>query len=283
MRLALVAAVSLVASWVASPVFAGPPPPKATPISKAACLAAHEEALQLKTDKKPHAAQEKLLVCAKPECPTIVRKECTEQLDVVSAAGPTVVVDALDDKGQSDAAVKVSIDGAVVADKLTGAAINVEPGEHTFDFERASDGKKMQQKVLVVEGEKNHKVTADYQSLVPKPPPEAPPPPPAPKKVPILAYVAGGVAVAGFGSFAFFAIAGRGKEGDLSSTCKPVCTDKQISPVKTDYLIGDISLGVGIVGLAAAVILALPALTSGPEKTASAAPWMPRVQRVSLR
>jgi hypothetical protein len=274
------AALGVLALTCSSVALAAPP----SGASKQACLAAHEEALALKTDKKPHAAHEKLVICARTECPTIVRKECTEQLEVVEAAGPTVVVEALDDKGNSDTAVKLTVDGAVVGDKLTGAAINVEPGEHVFVFERASDGKKMEEKVLVVEGEKNRKVTADYQSLLPKPiaPPVPPPSGAEPKKVPTLAYVAGGVALAGFGSFAAFSLIGINKEHSLAAAdgCSPHCTDDEIAPVKRDYLIGDISLGIGLVATAAAVILALPALTSPTPKTASTAPWMPRVRRI---
>jgi hypothetical protein len=281
MRLA--AGLGVVVLTCSSVALAAPPPGT----SKQACLAAHEEALALKTSKKPHAAHEKLVICARTDCPTIVRKECTEQLEVVEAAAPTVVVEALDDKGNSDTAVKLTLDGNVVGDKLTGAAINVEPGEHVFVFERASDGKKMEEKVLVVEGEKNRKVMADYQSMLPKPvaPLSSPLSPPAgsaePKKVPTLAYVAGGVALAGFGSFAAFSLIGINKEHSLAASdgCSPHCTDDEIAPVKRDYLIGDISLGIGILATAAALILALPALTSPAPKTA-AAPWMPRVRRI---
>ena len=132
--------VVALAMLVATPAFAAPPKPASAnaPLSKAACLAAHEEALTLRTDKKPHAAHDKLVICARTECLTIVRKECTDLLE--SVQGPTVVMEATDDKGNSDMAVKVTLDGTVVSEKMTGSAINVEPGEHTFVFERASDG-----------------------------------------------------------------------------------------------------------------------------------------------
>lgn len=273
--------LALASTFLASTALAAPPA-KSAATPKQTCLAAHEEALARKTDKKPHAALEKLVVCARTECPTIVRKECTDLLESVQSAAPTVVVEALDDKGNSDTAVKVTIDGDVVAEKLTGAAVNVEPGEHVFVFERASDGKKIEDKVLIVEGEKNRKVVADYQALLPKPV-APPPPPPPPAKVPTLAYVTGGVAFAGLGSFALFSILGRSKESDLASDdggCKPRCTDDDVAPVKRDYLIGDVSLAIGIVAAAATVILVLPALTSPkPAAALGPAPWMPRIQR----
>lgn len=275
-------------AFVAAPLAANAAPPAkpaggSAPATKA-CVAAHEEALTLKTQKKLHAAREKFVACARTECPTVVRKECVEQLALVEKNAPTVALEARDDNGNDATDVKVLVDGAVFAERLTGTAMNVEPGEHVFRFERA-DGKVIEQKVLVVEGEKNRKVVADYAALVPKPPP--PPPvegavPVEKRSVPALAYVAGGLGLAGFGVFTGFALAGKGAEKDLANTCSPRCTDDQLSPVKRDYLIADIGLAVGIVATAAAIILAWPAITGQPAMTTAQvrrmpAPWMPRV------
>lgn len=274
--------VALLSSHAAAAPHASRPPAGA---AKATCLAAHEEALSLRSQKKPHAAREKFVACARAECPTVVRRECGEQVALVEKDAPTVVLEARDEAGADTTAVKVSMDGNVLAPRLTGAAVDVEPGEHLFRFERA-DGKAIEQRVLVVEGEKNRKVVAEFASLVPKPPPgEAGPPAHESKKVPVLAYVAGGVAVAALGSFTFFALSGKGSEKDLASSCSPGCSDDQLSPVKRDYLIADVSLGIGLVAAAAAVILALPALTDSgtPASAASISrlpppPWMPRVK-----
>jgi hypothetical protein len=231
------------------------------------------------------------VACAKPECPVVLQKECGDQLEQTDAAAPTVTLDALDDKGMSDAQVKVTLDGQPLLDKLTGSAVPVEPGEHVFRFQRASDSKTLEQKIMVVEGEKNRKVVADFQTLLPpatKPSPtaggtaalggDAPAPTEAPKQVPVLAYVAAGLAVVGFGSFAFFSITGRGDESELADSCAPRCADDKVDGVSRSYLIADISLGVGIVATAAAVILALPALTQGKPRPAAALPWMPKVR-----
>ena len=256
--------------------------------AKAACLAAHEDATSLLTQKKPHAAHDKFVACARAECPTVVRKECGEQLALVEKDAPTVALEARDEAGMDTTTLKVTMDGVVIADRLTGAAIDVEPGEHVFRFERA-DGKAIEQKVLVVEGEKNRKVVADFATLVPKPPPGEPAraaEPHEPKKIPVLAYVLGGVGVVGAGGFAFFALTGKSAEKGLASSCNPNCSNDQLSPVKRDYLFADISLAVGIVGLVTAAILAWPALTDGSPSSASAsistrnapAPWMPRIK-----
>lgn len=269
-------------TFAASPALAKP---AAKGSAKAACLAAHEEALALRGAQKPHAARERLVACARAECPTVVRKECAEQLALVDKDAPTVALEARDEAGMDTTAVKVTMDGQPLADHLTGSAVDVEPGEHVFRFERA-DGKALEQRVLVVEGDKNRKVTADFASLVPKPPPGGegtPVGPPESHAVPTLAYVAGGVSIVALGSFVVFALTGKGSEKDLASSCGPNCSDEQLSPVKRDYAIADVSLVIGLVAAAAAVVLAWPAIAGSPQSTASISrrpadrPWMPRV------
>lgn len=257
--------------------------------AKAACLAAHEDALTLRSQKKPHAAREKLVACARAECPTVVRKECAEQLALVDKDAPTVVLEARDESGTDTTAVKVTMDGQALAERLTGSAVDVEPGEHVFRFERA-DGKSIEQRVLVVEGDKNRKVTADFASLAPPPPgPGAPIGPPESRPIPTLAYVAGGVSLVAIGSFVFFALSGKGTEKDLASSCGPSCSDEQLSPVKRDYLVADISLVIGLAAAVTAGVLAWPSITGpSPQRAASVArspspaPWLPHPKVRSL-
>jgi hypothetical protein len=283
-------------SLVCASSFAAPPSKgggAAAQSAKATCVAAHEQAQSLRTEKKPHAARAQYVACARVECPVVLRKECTDQLEQMEATAPTVAVEALNDKGMSDADVKVSLDGRIVAEKLTGAAIPVEPGEHVFKVERASDGKSIEQRVMVVEGEKNRKVVADFQTLLPPKSArasetEAQPivvVQEPPRKIPVLAWVAGGVAAFGLGSFAVFSLMGRSSEDDLAKSCAPTCPEDQVSTVRRDYVIADISLGISLVAAAVAVVLALPALTaSKPSVRASAmtTPWLPH-SRLRLR
>lgn len=242
-----------------------------------ACIAAHEEAQSLRGQKKLHAAREKFVACARQECPSAVRKECAEQLSQLDKDAPTVALEARDDDGNDTTAVTVSLDGTPIAERLTGIAIDVDPGEHVFRFERA-DGKAIEQRVLVVEGEKNRKVVAEYASLLPKPPPKdesgpRPAPPPPEKHVPAVAYVLGGVGIAALGSFALFAIQGKSQEDDLAGKCAPNCTSDDLKTMRRDYLIADVSAGVGIVAVAVAVILALPALTSSSVSANATTKW----------
>ncbi len=66
--------------------------------------------------------------------------------------------------------------------------------------------------------------------------------------------------------------------------CAPRCAESEVSDIKRDYVIADVSLGVAIFAAAAAVVLALPAFGSHPAPaTPAAAPWMPRVRLRPLR
>jgi len=280
-RWAVVATFLLLATS-ASAAPAGRRAPERRSTTKQACVAAHEEAQELRSQKRLHAAREKYLACARAECPVVVREECIAQAEQMEAAAPTLTLEAIDERGESDANVKVTLDGKLVAERLTGAAIPVEPGEHVLRFERDRDHEVVEQRVLVVEGEKNRKVVADFQALAPQPPPREAPPPPRKVEIPTLAYVAAGVAVLGLGSFTAFALAGRSEEDDLAKGCAPRCSADDVSSVERAYLVADVSLAVGLVAAAAAVVLALPALTSKSSpalgRNATAPPWLPRTR-----
>lgn len=280
-------AIVAIVFFLATSATAAPPGKPRGPgreTAKRACVAAHEEAQQLRFQKKLHAAREKYVACARDECPAVLREECMTQVEQVEAVAPTLTFEALDERGASDTNVKVTIDGELVAERLTGAALPVEPGEHVLRFERESDHEVIEQRVLVVEGEKNRKIVADFQTLAPKRPPSEPPPPPPARstKIPPLAWVAGGVAVLGLGSFTAFALTGMSAEDDLAKGCAPRCAEDDVSSVKRSYAIADVSLAVGLVAAAAAVVLAVPALTSKPSAAlggkATALPWMPRTR-----
>jgi hypothetical protein len=240
---------------------------------KAVCIASHEKAQVERREKKLRAAREHFVACARDACPTAVRKECSSLLAQVEASLPTVVFAVKDGEGHDTSNVRVSMDGAPILDSLTGAGVDVDPGEHVFRFVLPS-GEANEQKGVVLEGDKNRKIEADFSagkahaSAVGSETAPAPAPPPAEKKtIPPLTFVFGGVAVVALGSFVYFAATGKSAEKDLASSCSPNCSSSDVSPVHRDYLIADISLAVAAIGTVAAVWIAWPALTQ--QKTSS--------------
>jgi hypothetical protein len=66
---------------------------------------------------------------------------------------PTIVFEVKDASGNELTAVRVTIDGELLASHLEGTAISLDPGEHTFAF--AAEGQpKVEKKLVVHEGEK---------------------------------------------------------------------------------------------------------------------------------
>jgi hypothetical protein len=67
---------------------------------------------------------------------------------------------------------------------------------------------------------------------------------------------------------------GLGDKSDLENSCAPPkgagCTDSQISGVRTKLAIGDVFLGVGIVGVAVGTVLMITHYTGGKSTTGAA-------------
>ena len=135
-------------------------------------------------------------------------KDCTGWLAEVEAHMPSVVLVALDAAGAVLPDVGVSMDGAATLHKADGTAWEVDPGRHTFTFVQA-DGTKVDKALVVVEGQKDQRVTVTLGAPPPAPvpaPAPAAPVPAAPDEKPAsstpfpyrtVGYTVGGVGVAG--------------------------------------------------------------------------------------
>jgi hypothetical protein len=253
-----------IVAWLArssdAPAQTPPPATQAAPDPKKVCLSQHEAAQTFRRTGKLLEARDAILVCSREECPAAVRTDCGDWLEGVSKNIPSLVFRVkLDDKDVSD--VRVSVDGKVVTSRLDGTPYELNPGAHTLRFEYATFAP-IEQDLLVLEGEKNRVVAATFSKAVSaskepatKPAESLPPVETTYRPTPAMTYVLGGVALAGFGSFAGFAIWGQSKKKDLESSCRPTCTDDELQPVKTRFLIADISLAVAVTSTIAAGIV----------------------------
>ncbi|HEU4537188.1 MAG TPA: hypothetical protein VFS00_23875 [Polyangiaceae bacterium] len=232
---------------------------------KRACVDAYEAGQQLRNVGKLIESRERLLVCSNDECPTAVRGDCATWLSEVESNLPSVVVEARLPSGRETADVVVAVDGLVVARNLDGRALAVNPGVHTFRFESATEGK-VEQQVIVRQGEKNRKIVAQFGNApAAAPAPEAPGAPAAPggreapgagsgrsPLYPTVPLVLAGVGVVGFGAFVGFALSGKQLERDLRDECAPECSDSQVDAVKRRLVYADVGLAAGAVGLVGA-------------------------------
>jgi hypothetical protein len=230
----------------------------------AACVAAHSRGQAERNAGRLQSARADFISCSTSECPSEIQAECVSLLAEVEAFMASVVFVGFDEQGHDATEVKVSVDGQVVLEKLTGLATTLDPGRHEVACSWP-DGFEQKQTVVVAQGEKNRRVELRRE---PKAAPAAPAAaaPHAPKP-PVFAYVLGGVGVAALGSFAAFAITGKSAEHDMDG-CKPHCTQSQADKMRLRYLLADISLGVSVVALGAGGYLYFSA-----DKAPSSAAW----------
>ncbi|MBI3203212.1 MAG: hypothetical protein HYZ29_16860 [Myxococcales bacterium] len=239
---------------------------------KQACVTAHSSSQELRKAAKLKEASDQLVACARPECPSAVRADCAKWLGEVQSEVPSVVIVATDANGGDVADVRVLVDGSQVASELTGQPIALNPGKHTLRFERDGANPVLRQLLLRV-GERNRRVEVQFSPTLAgggggderRPAQgDSGPAEPAGAGVPAATWVLGGVGVLGLAGFTYFALDGRKKEDDLAA-CKPNCASDDVSAVRTSYLLGDVSLGVGVVALAGAAYF----LFTAPSKPAA--------------
>lgn len=99
------------------------------------CVAATHASVDLGKRQELRAERAQLLICAATSCPDAIRKDCAARLDDVNARIPSLVVTAKNSAGTDLTAVTVTMDGEVLAQRLDGTPLPVDPGEHTFTFE----------------------------------------------------------------------------------------------------------------------------------------------------
>jgi hypothetical protein len=182
-----------------------------------------------------------------------LRQDCIRWLAEVEAALPTVVFAVHGPTGNDVTQVRVSMDGEPFASELTGVALPVDPGQHTFRFE-TSTGLPTELSVLVREGEKSRNLAVTF----PPPPPPVPSPewPPTAPAFPVIGavVVGGGVAAGGVG--AYFELHGLSQKSSLDA-CKPNCTETAVTDTRRSFILGDVLIGAGLVSVLGGVYLIL--------------------------
>jgi hypothetical protein len=155
--------------------------------------------------------------------------------------------------------VEIKLDARVVGAGALGTAMPVDPGEHTV--EASAPKRKAWSQVVKIAGSGTVTVTIPALEVDAPPPPPAPAPlPVAPaadasrRGVPVASLVLGGVAVVGAAGFVYFWLKAGSEANALNRSCAPRCTDDEVSPVRTKFIVADVSLGVGIAAAAGAVL-----------------------------
>jgi hypothetical protein len=230
-------------------------------LSKTECLARYEYAQVARRQRRLLDARSELLLCSRASCPGPIRGDCIDWLGEVGRSLPSVVVTARA-RGADVVDVKVIVDGRLMSEKLSGAALDLDPGEHRFRFE-SPPWPPVERTILVSEGIKDRPIDVELAPPDPVRLPTAKPKPPF--RLRKYDYVLGAIAVAGLGTFAYFgasALNERNRQLE-DGGCAPFCKPHEVDAVESRLIAADVALGVAV--LAALVDLYLHAAQAGDD------------------
>jgi len=230
--------------------------PRASADEKAVCLAASEKGQQLRNRGKLEDARAQFAICARVECPALVRSDCNQWMGETLQAAPSIVVGAKDRGGNDLVDVHVLLDGKVVTTTLDGKPILVDPGVHTIRYEHVG-APAVEERIVVNQGEKNRVLQVTFQSGTPKEDPVRVEPE-GRKLTPVIVGL-GVLGLLGGAGTVFFLFSANGAVDDARNECAPNCSQERVdevsSTVNTNYVLAGVSGGVGALALGGAALL----------------------------
>ena len=239
------------------------PPALSAPIAESECVTLHRQAQIDRKSRALRSALENLRRCADSSCPKLIGSDCAEWLVETERALPSIVVVATGPDGSDVQGVRILIDGVPLVDQVGGAAIEVDPGQHRFRFELAGSAP-IERAITIREGEQRRRIEVAFRVTRAAPTDTAPAgaagraSPSAPERAGAgpWPYALGAIGIVGVGGFAYFGYRGLQTKSDLDEkNCRPACPQEEVDEGNRQFLIADISLGVGVVALGAATYL----------------------------
>jgi hypothetical protein len=177
-----------------------------------------------------------------------VKRDCAKWYEQLAQSIPTIVVEARDAERHDVPGARLTIDGALVRERLDGLPVEVDPGEHTLTID-APGFTTYSEHVLVAESERGRVVTLRLARPVM---------PAAHHRMPgWIPWTIGLFGVAALGGFAAAEIVGQNDYASLRALCGDArtCSPSQVGPTRTDFILAAVTLGVGVVALGTAAIL----------------------------
>jgi hypothetical protein len=260
------------------------------------CASAWKEGDTLAKGGKLRQAMEWMLKCAQPTCKAAVRKQCTASVSQIEADIPTIVPSVTDASGKHLSDVHVVMDGELLASRIDGRGIPVDPGEHEFEF-KTDKGSLGTQKAMVPQGQRNVSVNLNLAGAGngggggggPTASSEAAPAAGGGEEAAVATsseeprsreqasssdgpgfgtYALGVLGLAGVGGYGLLTYWGN-KDNQLLDACSPDCKPESLDHIRKLYFAGKVSLGVGIAALAGATILWFTSGSSDKTEVAS--------------
>jgi hypothetical protein len=209
------------------------------------CISVYENGQIARQDGQLRRARLLFLNCMDDSCPDLLRKDCSQWMEEVLAAIPTVIIDAHDPKGADVAGLRVWVDGESIVGWTDGKPLEMDPGARNLRLE-APGWPAVEKRLVVRHGDKGRKVEFQFGAAR------------APRPVPVGAYVLGGAGVLALGVSAALGIQGLRLRSDLSdSNCSPHCSQSDVDRTMSYFHWADALLAVGVVSVGVATYLVL--------------------------
>jgi hypothetical protein len=258
-------------------------PCSAQSTTKNECVAAYQQAQVSRQDGDLLKAEQELVSCAGADCPDAMQADCSRWLDEVQTALPSVVFRALTPSGADIADARVELDGQPER-ALDGRGIALNPGKHQVVVRAPRfaprtlqvqfvEGQKLRQQALTLYPVAGGAAFSDSTTRTPGHSAN-----PAQRRLTVVQWVGASSAVAGGLGFTYFGLKARAGESDLDG-CSPTCSTSAVADVKRNYLVANVSLGLGLTGLAVA---AVQYLAQGSSVALNTAPQL-RAKKVAAR
>lgn len=209
------------------------------------CLEHHKQGQVLRRQGELGAAAKRLHRCLHPGCSSLLRMACGKLLDEVEADTPSIVLAAQSD-GRDLVAVTVYDGETRLTKRLTGRALELDPGVHRLRFETPGQSAVKRTIVLRV-GERNRLVTALFEPEEVVPVASQPPALSVPSRKPaaegaswtVWDYTPFAVGAAAGLSGLFLAITAKNEFDEAEETCAPACSKDRRGSIRTKAWIAD--------------------------------------------
>jgi hypothetical protein len=222
------------------------------------CMDAASSGQEVRDQGRLMEARAHFQKCAQSECPAPIPTYCGDWLSDVGRKIPTLVIRVVDADGRDVIDATVLLDDGPT--NLDGRAVEVDPGKHRIRIVR-SGSKPFDMEIIAAQGEKDRivlgKLVAEEPPRTALPITSPPPEPSARRAVPTASWIAWGVGAAGLASFAIFGIKARLDYDSYESSCGQRCTESARDSVATTVTTADVSLVVGLVGVAVGTVVFL--------------------------
>lgn len=249
--------------WVLAVVLAAPP---AQSQDTRACITSHARMQELLKTSRALAAREAATACAAAPCPAEIRAECSAFQRKLDPQIPSLVV-VVSGAGEGRSGF-IEVDGEIAQSRLEGGAIRVDPGKHRVRVE-LDDGRSAETEVTVELGQKRTVALsvppAEGQPMAAGATPDTPADASASPSIPTMAWIAGGIGIAGVLVGSYFGLRAISLKNEADDHCPTDgrCFERGIElrdDANDAATISTVAFAVGIAGLgtAAALVILAP-------------------------